>query len=1059
MLPIETTKILDEFIRQERLLVDSLKIFEAQNPILKQSDIARVAHFLKYHSDYWQVTIGQQVGLIIEERNRTIKTRQLEIIDHEEIVKRNKANSGLPPTPNRCEHVAKLITIRRINDEKERYKALTKFLAHYQGVRREDNWITCNVCEKELLCVHERLLIKAFLEPLQKEIFFKELNLHFSGGIMQGQYICRSCGQAIQEIGYDTGIEFDDNGRPKIGRAVLKEKDGLTPEEIERVLSLSIKPKEEVVFEDATRIAYYKIVRELAERVGIDMDKKAYKRVIKNLEALISLYPSQEKFNAKEKKLKAAAEAKGEKHAKLDYNVVLSKTKICGAAILLLYEIQSHIPEYVPNYSLPGCDAGFGGYPLEENVESKQGLTYMACAISAINKAEEPWNVANFSRLTKSDKKTQIDRILEEMDGPLNNIQRFLSLEQQLVDKRVWKTERIGGKSLARPKDVVPDTFLPELTLPTVEEAVAEVKEIPDARALSRAWIRNAHELARKNSKPVRGSPFSEITCCKTAITNPGSFWLTKTDLSVVPLAGRSMNPLQRAPYQQFYFVPRLNELQSLEVQKDLTYRLFLSVCYKGERFGLPHEPGYTNICYSCGFQFPAHPSVVDPEEAKTAITKQEIDTSLESFQTLLTAVHTHNEVPPYSLGSPEEWPTTVRALQKIQYEPIERWSKRFGNTMKALNELKTKNNITKENIASVLAEYKLADDVASSENFVKEIFASKVSNQKALEKYINILDTISTLPWHNFIQVLETYFLKVGKNLLFRYESDNLKTYANDKLAPSALLNIKSAIDIDNSVLNSFFNDFNSKDKRLARSKMRKFVLQLTDIVQFKNRIRPVYFIGGEDQTFQYIQRAFFFGPLAELFDLNTNAFEEGGDALEGYESDMSDEEETVSSTAKKDSALGDNGGASITLLIKIIAATISNFSTYQLSYNDDQLKQILQERAEREKQGMIRSIGEMTDEERFIYNYQMKNGLGRFGLNVKKSIIGYDIEQIELEERLNEEAGIITTLSGRNLRDDMKTEGWDSDKEEEEDEDARELAEGYGSNGDEGEFVGEDD
>ena len=65
---------------------------------------------------------------------------------------------------------------------------------------------------------------------------------------------------------------------------------------------------------------------------------------------------------------------------------------------------------------------------------------------------------------------------------------------------------------------------------------------------------------------------------------------------------------------------------------------------------------------------------------------------------------------------------------------------------------------------------------------------------------------------------------------------------------------------------------------------------------------------------------------------------------------------------------------------------------------------------------------------------------------MNVKKSIIGYSIEQIELEAQLNEQAGIVTSLSGPNFMDNMKQEGWEEEEGgEEDDEDARNAAEGY--------------
>ena len=1070
MLPIETTNILDAFLREgdNPLLINALKTFENQNPTLKLSDVARVAYLLKYFGDYWQVVIGKQVGLIAEERAKTMKSIQLERIEHDEIIKRNKANRGAPPQPNPCEHVARLVAIRRIKDEPERYAALTKFLAHYQGARREDNWITCNVCSKELLCVHERLLIKAFLNPLEKEVVFKELNLKFSGGIFQGYYICRSCGQPIQEIDYDTNLQFDEKGRPMIGRAVLQDKDALTAEDIERVLSLPLAKSDEYEFGDANQMAYYRVIRELAERVGIYMDRKNYKRVIKNLETMMNLYPNREAFVKSEKRRKAA----DDKYKMQEYDVVIAKTTILNAAILLLYQIQTHIPDLVPQYSLPGCDAGFGGYPLEENKESLQGLTYMACAIGSIQRDDVPWVTAQLYKQAKGGKKEdQIKGILRQMQGPLEDIkQNLLGLEGRLVEKRIWKTEQLGAKAATKTlQDIVPSSFLPELVLPTVAKAAAEpvTEGALDARAVAKAWIRNAHALAREYSKPVRGSPYMDITCCKTSVAIPGAFWQNKSDLSPVPLGTRSLNILQRAPAQQFHFEERIPEILVAEISKDLTYRLFLSVCYKGPRFGLPHEPGYTNLCHSCGFQFPAHPSIVDPDEAREAITKQKVDTSLETFQTLLTSVQNHNQVDPHSLGEPETWQTTMEAVRDLQHPPLADWSKLFRRTIRNLNELKAKETNTQENIAEVLGD--LANAATEAANYVKSVFATKIE-KRLLKVDEDLLDMMATLPWHNFIQVLETYFLKVGKNLLYQYDSDRLQ-FSNDKLASNTINDIKLALDIDNSILNAFKDEFFTRDKRLAQLKMMKFVLQLTDIVSFKNRLRPVYFVGGKD-TFDYIQKCFFYGPLADLFNPDDIPFEDEDDAIRSAlpeyrdvldEEEAEEEEEQEEESVNPSKSSGKKGIAaisdtSIPLLVKIINFTIANFKKYQLRYNDDQLKQVLESRAEKEKQGMITAIGKMSDEERRIYKLQMKLGIGRFGVNVKKDIIGYSKDQVELEARLNKEAGIVTSLSGPDFGDEMANEGFE-DEEGVEDEDQRILEQGYGDNEDYGEFANDEE
>jgi hypothetical protein len=212
----------------DAFLADDIEIFKSRNPVLQESDIALFASILRVHADYFQAVLGQQPLIMAEQGLALRRSMKLEALRQEELLKAKKAEAGLVPVPNLCEHVSALRTIRRIKDEKERYYYLTKFFAKYQGKRREDNWIECKVCQKELLCVHERLLIQAYLNPLDKPALLKRVNLNFSGGVFQGYYICRSCGQPIQQIGYDTNIQFDDEGRPMSGRAELVDKEALT---------------------------------------------------------------------------------------------------------------------------------------------------------------------------------------------------------------------------------------------------------------------------------------------------------------------------------------------------------------------------------------------------------------------------------------------------------------------------------------------------------------------------------------------------------------------------------------------------------------------------------------------------------------------------------------------------------------------------------------------------------------------------------------------------------------------------------------------------------------
>ena len=960
--------------------------------------------------------------------------------------------------------MAKLKAIRKVKEEQDRYTLLTKFLAHYQK-NRHDNWIMCNVCDKDLLCVHERLLIKAFLSPREKEVIFKELHLHFSGGVFSGYYICRNCGQPIQQIGYDTNLQFDKTGQPIVGRAELKDKDVLRAADIEAVLGLPLQNTDEFEFDSEEYTQYYRIVREIAERVGIFMTQKRYLSVVKKMAQLNAIYPDREEFVAMEEAKKKRRKAEGKDYEVADYDVVIAKNTIGSAAVHLLLEIQTHIPDYMPQFSIPNCNPSFAGYPLQENKASLDGLTYLACAIQGIQRDDVPWSTARFHRSGRGAAREDHSAAIVKYITPiLEDVieEQGAGLQQKLSEKRTYLEEQLSDRAkklIEKPTDIVPSYFLPEMHLPTPVEAASEVSQEganPDARANVRAWIRNAHELARRTSNPIRGSYVSDITCCKIAVQSPGAFWLAKADLSPLPLPLRALKPAKRGTFQQFHFEARTHEDTVVGVPKDLTYRLFTNVCYRGDNMGKAHEIGATNRCRFCNFQFPEHPSIITPDKAKDAVVSAQIDDSVDAFQQLLDNVHRNNSITiPVQEPEGEIWVEVLKEIKALDIS-IPDWSNLFSETIKALNRLK--GELNSADVAEANAD--LSNAVEKAETFVKNMIGEKGKYKNPDKKYA-ILDKIAELPWHNFVQVIETYLITPGKNLLNGYDTERLKTLFQPRTMPehmkkyasSHLKDLEDVLDIDHAVLDYFSDTFSEHDSILARAKMYRFVNQMSQIVLLKNRLRPVYFVGGIN-TFQYIQAAFLYGPLAELFNSSKLPIATERFALQDTEAD---EGEALVKKKKKPTYFD----TSIELLIKIIGASIDKFQEYRLGYNDDEIREIIQQRAEKEKQNILSKLDRMSDEQRRVATINMRLGLGRYNVDTLKSIVKYSADQLALERKENEEAGILMGLSRSKIDDDdMGIEGVEGEEEEEEDEDARMAAEGYDDHrggGESNEFEGE--
>jgi hypothetical protein len=217
---LENPAFLEEVQRQP-ILAKVIQEYEERNISLSSSDLGKVIHLMKAHPNYFQVAAGKNallMGKAFIDANRSIYLSQLSV-EHQ--IDYNREHSGIHPRKNSCRHVADLVSLRKLRDDSERFHELTKFAVRYQGAR-DQNWIKCNACTENLLCVHERLQLQAYLNPKEKDTIEKEIILMFSGGQFQGNYICRNCGQTIRELGFDNNLEFDDNGKPKSGRAVLE---------------------------------------------------------------------------------------------------------------------------------------------------------------------------------------------------------------------------------------------------------------------------------------------------------------------------------------------------------------------------------------------------------------------------------------------------------------------------------------------------------------------------------------------------------------------------------------------------------------------------------------------------------------------------------------------------------------------------------------------------------------------------------------------------------------------------------------------------------------------
>lgn len=962
---------LEEKLRTEPLISDALSRFAITNPTLKASDLAQITFLMNTFSDYMLATLGQQATYVAVERFRAIRVVFLRSLN--ESIRRKLAEEfhGEAPTPNKCAHVAKMNTIRKVEDEQERFILLAKLLTKFQGARYE-NYIECSLCNKHLMCVHERLQIQAFLNPRDREQLTKELYLNFSGGQFHGKFICRNCGQPITDIPYDSNLEFDDQGRPMMGRSVIS--DVPTQEDtLMAVLGAPVGKTPEITFDDPAETDIYRVVKELCDRLGVYLDSKGIRRVIDRVKAPLL---AREADYRKRFGTLTAAQKRERKIPELTIYRSAQLVLLCGA--MLLIEIQTHIPDYVIRTAIVGCQAGFTGFPIGEETD-KTGVNYMACAIASIKKKQSPWSETGFLGVSNEVRRAaNISDLLMKTLGAVMTTDATIKVKLQEKIKYIefLKQQQQG----ARNRDEVPEKFLPSLFNPSgsAEDSAAAVARPIIADAASelekvRAWIMEAHSLAKKTAVLIRGSPYQETTCCLSNIQYPKNFWLAASDLP--RLQSRTIVPKDNAAFLQVHFIPRALAQISVKPQEEFYHRLFLSACFRGQHKGLPHQVGLTNRCRWCGFQFPGNPKDIRvDEEGKEALEEQQIETGSAEFQELLDSIHIAYQAEQQTRAPPPEIDGILKDFGEINPAPLPNWREVYFETLRVLKTLPP--NASPEDVAIQLA----AISSAAAEA-VEDVHARL--KKPATQEF---LADIARQNWGNFLSILEQYFLIPANRLVTNFEIEKMRvpfeyglsfehsrTIEENILAPElAIVNRlkgQMAAKADTAAAAMF---------QIIREKLEFFVAQIGQLIEFKNRITP-RIVPGTSKTMDYIQKIGLYGIIASLFSEQV-----------GF------------------GAMSTTQTINPRILLEFIEMTLTKYGQERLSFSDQDIKNMIEIRNEKERQTFIKDFDVLDDEMRRVELTKKYLGIGKWAFGASKAVYAYDPEQWDREQGERAKAGI---------------------------------------------------
>lgn len=978
-----------------------VKQVQDQTPGYKQVDIALVGALLKYAYDYFQVFIGGDQRAIRRERNRFVRDKMVKALRDAQQLTDLQRNLGVPPQPNRCEHVATLSAIRDVVDDTDRLKLMSRFVTTYYGVR-EKNWVICKLCNQELICQHEVLQIQQLINPREKKALQKQIIMNFSGGISGGHYSCRNCSQPIAELEYDTSVEFDDNGLPMMGRDVLVDKDAMANDEIRSLFGIQINPTEEIQFETDTKTEIYTILKTLCDTLGLSFQGDAIGMIVDRVAAEIAITISSKDYATLPKEQR-----------KFPYIKYISQVKIATTAAMLLIHVQTHVPEYRVKFFVEGCKPGFGGFPLIASADptsdsQSPGVNYLTCVLSGMYVKTTPW-VNGFQTIANDTQRTAFikSRIISycKVFAQDSMIQELFQRKREQIDTVFGK-----GASTARTLEVIPENFLPRMEIeadasanatqsPTIREGV---KQTSVGEALkSDTWIRAANQFARRSANLVKGSPYAETSCCCDAIDRPGQSF-RETTLPTLP----ELYILKPGwAYQTIVYTPmtvRPLQLAVASVSIDSAYRVFLQLCYDGPRKGLPHELGYDLKCDWCGIEIPTqvlYPEIdavpkkakeeaelaikvaQREEEVKSFLETQGIPINEQTFQELLDVAHQRQVFALYTPSLPQAPSEILDGFANVSYEPVPNFATLLEQSERALEALGSQAG--GPDIARALSG--LRDSIRESETIIQ---------QKLGDARLKLLTSMLDEPTGQVFEILRSYFLVPIQRVLSGQGYAPVHVPAHYKLEKEHKVIVNEMIDKHLEFIKKFdlYPEDAPESLMKAQFKLEQFRIQMGEFMALSPELRVsrIKFSKklSQEQVARFLKellRVWLIGSLGQLIDPDVVPEVEGID-------------------------LAAEDGHSDSFIVRFLATVLAHYSGERLAYNPTIVKQKIEEATEAEHQRFLNKMRGMSEEDKRIEMEKKSLGMGMWGRG--KTNLGNLFSGEELELRRQEMLGDYGTL-----------------------------------------------
>jgi hypothetical protein len=363
-----------------------------------------------------QATMKAQSRLVHLQRIHSMNTLRYDQKMYEYGLDAKEVEEDLSPYSN----VLQLILSQ--SDFVKRQHDITKFVTHYTRPSMEPEspwWLYCVVTGVKLLPTFISNLSNVFVNG---EDYFDALQRVASlQGTLGGDgeaIVDKYSGWVITYIDFNTEEGYTEEG------FVIRSREILAADLGQSVIQKPVTNKD-TLNPETEKIS--KVGNAICQYIGVNWDT-IQSFVVKETSKLLS-----NQMPAKIDYEKAVVASKGKKES---YDVVYDQTLILMTTSYLLIGIQTNTQTtlFNKNKTYPSCVKSFAGYPTYGNGD-KSGIEYIACIVNAIKSSVEPWNALKKMNVAKFI--TKLEAIINTFILPMDRIQDIIrvKLEYDLTQK------------------------------------------------------------------------------------------------------------------------------------------------------------------------------------------------------------------------------------------------------------------------------------------------------------------------------------------------------------------------------------------------------------------------------------------------------------------------------------------------------------------------------------------------------------------------------------------------------------------------------------------------